>query len=105
MKTKKGIYLDLEDSDYKYRIGEYIFYFSSIVYRDKFIKQSNEFTKQEGIKFKIKYKLTLSDVNIFLFTLYGKIEKRGYKVARVNSRGKPIQIIREYPTIINFILL
>ena len=105
MKTVKGIYLNLEDSDYKYRIGEYIFYFSSRMYRDKFIKQSEDYIKQEGIKFKLKYKLTLSDVKIFLFTLYGKIEKRGYRIAKVNSRGKPIQIIKEYPTILNFIIM
>ena len=104
MKTRKGIYLDLDESDYKYRVGEYVFYFSSKLYRDKFIEKSSNYLNQELIKFKLKYKLTLSDSKIFLFTLYGKIEKRGFKVARVNPKGKPVQVVRDYPSIKNLIL-
>jgi hypothetical protein len=76
-KTAKGIYHNLRESKYTISNNEVVFYFSSNLYRDKFLKE-----------YKINRKLfkkkiddnplnmdTLSDV-----LLYQKIEKRGFFV-------------------------
>lgn len=100
MKTRKGIFLDLEETTYKYRLGEYTFYFSSELYREKFIKQVKDYMFYEAIKFKNKYKMEVADTSFFLFTLYGKIEKRGYRITKNNAEGRPIRVIKDYPILI-----
>lgn len=100
MITRKGIYLDLEETEYKYRLGGYTFYFSSKQYREKFIKQATDYMYYESLKFKNKYKMEVADTSFFLFTLYGKIEKRGYKITKNNPEGKAIRVIKEYPILI-----
>lgn len=80
MKTTRGIYLDLEESDYTYKVDNFRFYFSSAFYRDKFIEKYQEIIKYEKIKFENMYKVKLDNTFIFLFCLYSKIEKRGYYI-------------------------
>lgn len=99
-KTRKGVYLDLEETSYKYRVGEYTFYFSSELYRDKFVRTYKSFMFYEALKFKNKYKMEVADTTFFLFTLYGKIEKRGYKITKNNPSGRPVRVIKDYPILI-----
>lgn len=80
MKTAKGVYLDLTESNYSYKIEEFRFYFSSDFYRKNFIEKCEEFVKYEKIKFQNTYKVELANTYLFLFTLYRKIEKRGFYV-------------------------
>ena len=54
MMTAKGIYLDLEESTYFYRFGNYKFYFSSKLYRGNFIKRVEQGIKREKDKFECK---------------------------------------------------
>ena len=85
MITAKGIYLDLNDSTYFYRVNNFKFYFSSRVYRQKFIDRLNDYVKSEKLKFEQKYNVTLQNSYFFLFMLYAKIEKRGFRVENLKE--------------------
>ena len=92
MKTRKGIYLDLKDSDYFYRVGDLKFYFSSILYRERFIRRYEEYAKTERRKVELKYGIYLPE-KLFYFNFYSKIETRGFRVTKCNVSGKNV---REY---------
>lgn len=80
MKTYRGIELDIKQSDYRYSISNYTFYFSSEFYMNNFKNNIELFTEIEGAKIKNKYKVYI-DLNIYLaFVFYKKIEKRGFYV-------------------------
>ena len=80
MQTKNGIELDLSKSNYKYRINNYVFYFSSEKYLNKFKDEIENYTEIENTKMNIKYKVII-DLTVYLsFALYKKIEKRGFYV-------------------------
>lgn len=83
MITAKGIYLDLEDSTYFYKVDRYKFYFSSQFYRSNFIKKLENFTKVEKIRFETRYNTFLTNTTFFAFVLYSKIEKRGFRVEEI----------------------
>lgn len=97
MKTAKGIYLDLEDSTYFYRYESYKFYFSSQFYRANFIKKLDTFVKSEKIKFEAKYNTIIIDSTFFAFVLYSKIEKRGFRVERIDYSKKESEFITSMP--------
>lgn len=80
MMTAKGIYLDLTESTYFYRVDEYKFYFSSKFYRGNFIKRYEQEMKKEKIKFESKYNTIITNSMFFAFYIYAKIEKRGFRV-------------------------
>ena len=88
MITTRGIYLDINDSVYFYKVGRYKFYFSSRGYREKFIRKVENFMKEERAKFEIKYKTILTDNLFFAFVLYSRIEKRGFRVEAPEDKGK-----------------
>ena len=60
MLTENGIELDLKESNYTAEFGSYIFYFSSVNYRDKFLERLKPFILVETIKFKNKYGINLN---------------------------------------------
>lgn len=99
MMTAKGIYLDLGDSTYFYKYEKYKFYFSSRVYREKFIKKVEGFIKQEKIKFEAKYNTIITDSIFFAFVLYSKIETRGFRVEEIDysNSKKSYQTIESIP--------
>lgn len=88
MKTKYGIFLNLDESTYSYEKNKMIFYFSSELYLNKFKKTYKNYIQMEIAKLNIKYNLTIEDFpilynnisNFLLMALYKKIEKRGYKI-------------------------
>ena len=53
--TKNGICLDLKKSEYKVSRFGVIFYFSSKMYLDKFIRSVNSYVNEETLKIKNKY--------------------------------------------------
>jgi hypothetical protein len=76
-KTAKGIYHNLRESKYTISNGEVVFYFSSKLYRNKFLSDY-EINRKLFIKKIDEVPLnmdTLADV-----LLYEKIEKRGFFV-------------------------
>ena len=88
MVTARGIYYDLTETIYYYKVSSYKFYFSSKKYRDKFIKLHKDYIKQEVLKFYQRYNIQLVDGTIFLFLLYSIIEKRGFLVESLDTKVK-----------------
>ena len=88
MVTSRGIYYDLNETLYTYRLLDLKFYFSSKKYRDKFIKDSKDFCKLETFKFEQRYQTRLLNNDYFLILLYNKIEKRGFLVEVISKKKK-----------------
>lgn len=80
MKTIRGIYLNLDESDYIFTTHGLTFYFSSKVYLEKFKSIHKSFIDNETQKIAIKYKVNINISLMLLISLYKKIEKRGFKV-------------------------
>ena len=80
MKTTRGVFLNVKDSDYIVKIYGYEFYFSSAFYMNKFCKMYDDFIHTESLKFSQKYKVSINFAWILLLSLYKKIEKRGFYV-------------------------
>jgi|SRR5205085_2012784 len=79
--TAKGIYHNLKESKYTISNGEVVFYFSSKLYRDKFLTDY----EQHRIVFDANAEKLLNENPLNLdtiadVTLYNKIEKRGFFV-------------------------
>ena len=111
MITKRGIYYNLEESAYYYRVGTYKFCFSSRQYRDKFIKLHKDYVINELSKFKVRYNdLIIDKMNYnyhiyFAIQLYVSIEKRGFLIYNLDEDKKENQKITEIPTFyIKFIM-
>ena len=80
MKTSKGIYLDLSESDYIFKYEGIEYYFSSVLYMEKFKKLVDSYVTEETAKLEIKYKLFI-DFRVYLaISLYKRIEKRGFRI-------------------------
>ena len=87
-KTRGGIYYDLKESEYFVEIKGVKFFFSSLLYQQKFVEKYEEYLKNEKDYLFFRYPV-LTDRNIvsteyimtleliIAFTLYKKIEKRG----------------------------
>lgn len=89
MRTKYGIYLDLQSTPYKAKYGKNIFYFSSELHLQKFTTRIAEYVTMEIAKFQIRYNTDITlisahlekDLEIyFAVSLYKKIENRGFRV-------------------------
>ena len=80
MKTRRGIELNLKESEYKTKIRGLSFYFSSKTYLTKFIEKVENFSIVENLKFQSKYNIKVSLEMIFIIALYKKIEKRGFRI-------------------------
>lgn len=89
MKTKYGIYLDLQSTPYKAKYGKNIFYFSSELHLQKFTTRIKEYVTMEIAKFQIRYNVQVDIVSVhlenhleiyFAIALYKKIENRGFRI-------------------------
>lgn len=87
MKTAKGIYLDLKETEYSITLSGITFYFSSKLYLKKFMDNVNNYVNQENIKLCVKYNVNI-DLTLFLMiSLYRKIEKRGFRIYdKINNK-------------------
>lgn len=79
-KTRNGIYYNLLESEYKLTINRITFYFSSSLYRKKFVEryidERNILNYAQSRRFKAKLNLSvLADLKT-----YSNIEKRGFLV-------------------------
>lgn len=78
--TKKGIYHNLKESNYLITNTEIMFFFSSRMYRKKFMDTYRENRKIFSIKMsKIAVELPLNMETLADITLYKTIEKRGFR--------------------------
>ena len=79
-KTKRGIYLILKESRYVYKLNEYSFYFSSMLYMKKFDEELPNYIKMETAKIESNYNCKIDLTELFYLSLYKKIEKRGFYI-------------------------
>lgn len=80
MRISKKIFYDISLSDICVNIDNYKFYFSSDLYRDKFISNYQNFVKAENDKINVKYKMSGDFKEYLTIIYYMKIEKRGFRV-------------------------
>ena len=74
------IYHDINKSTYIYKYGDLTFYFSSLLYLNKFVNQFNNYIEEEAAKLNNKFNMKINSKSFLLITFYKKIEKRGFKV-------------------------
>lgn len=74
------IYHDINKSKYYFKHENLTFYFSSLLYLNKFTKQYTSYIEEESAKLNNKFNMTVISKKVFLITLYKKIEKRGFRV-------------------------
>ena len=79
------VYKDINESNYIFEYNKLKFYFSSLFYKEKFIKEHIDFIRDETMKLKIKFKCNIYCDEMILLLLYKKIEKRGFKVLYKNN--------------------
>ena len=79
------VYKDINESNYIFEYNKLKFYFSSLFYKEKFIKEHIDFIRDETMKLKIKFKCSIYCDEMILLLLYKKIEKRGFKVLYNNT--------------------
>ena len=87
MQTIRGIYYDLNESDFTFSYDRLTFYFSSRYYLNKFKSMYVNYIKQETLKLSSRYKCIVYGDEMILLSLYKNIEKRGF---RVEYKGKSI---------------
>lgn len=85
MKTTRGIYNDLKESDYSYNFEGLTFFFSSKKYQEKFKNNVKEYVINERIKNYVKYKVHNSFEIYYAISFYKKIEKRGFRIIANNK--------------------
>lgn len=92
MKTKKGIYKNIADSDYCVTVEGMTFYFSSKFYLGNFTKaiehETADFSKRMEKVYNDKFNLKMD--KFALIRLYDRIEKRGF---RVNINGVDVRCL------------
>lgn len=85
MKTKRGIYLNLNESDYKTSIDQLTFYFSSKLYLQKFLRYVDSFIDNEANKLYNRYKINNNNKMYFMVAYYKRVEKRGFRIVLNNK--------------------
>lgn len=82
MKTARGIYHNLQDSDYIVELQNIRFYFSSKTYRDKFAERLFDEIERFNTALNMVYKNTfdLAGDVLAMVRLYNRIEKRGFYI-------------------------
>lgn len=88
MKTKNGVELNLQESDYKFEFRRAVFYFSSEFNLERYKNSVIQFVEMEQAKIINRYKVK-AELKLYLaISLYKKIEKRGF---RVLYRGQEVE--------------
>lgn len=81
MRYSEKIYKDILESDLTFNIHDIKFYFSSNLYRDKFISRVEDYVKTETERCKKKFGVKkFHGEKLFCIMLYKSIEKRGFRI-------------------------
>lgn len=80
VKTRGGIYLDINKSDIYYAGERYDFYFSSNFYKESFIKKRLQYLDRIETYISNKTKVKTNAKNISDIICYSEVEKRGFKI-------------------------
>ena len=82
MKSKRGIYYNLDDSTYYVDLINHRFFFSSPSYLAKFKARKDDYVKFQSNKDYLRIGIYLEDI-IYLNQLYKLIEKRGFRIEKI----------------------
>jgi len=74
------IYYSLKESKFKLDVGNYVLYFSSEFYLNKFKTMQPIYTKTEREKLISRFNILVRSNNYFDIILYKLIEKRGFLI-------------------------
>lgn len=88
MKSKRGVYLDIYESDYYYDLDGVRYYFSSQLYLNKFKDNVMNYVNENSIKLKLRYKINLNFDLFLTLSYYKKVEKRGFRVVELSTERK-----------------
>ena len=88
MKSKRGVYLDIFESDYYYDLDGVRYYFSSQLYLNKFKDNVINYVNENSIKLKLRYKINLNFDLFLTLSYYRKVEKRGFRVVELSTERK-----------------
>lgn len=80
MKTIRGVYNDIMESDYYVSKNDIVFYFSSEVYARKFEERVDDYVADMLAKYNNKFGTILSGELLYTINYYRKIEKRGFRI-------------------------
>lgn len=84
MKSARGIYYDLNESDYYVKLNinneEIILYFSSLFLRKKFLDNVSNYIHNENLKLSYTYNYDIDATKLLILSYYRRIEKRGFRV-------------------------
>ena len=93
MKSIRGIYYNLYESEYKYKIDNFEFVFSSLFYLSLFKTNLESYLKYEQERLNNKLKKNIELKEVILIDHYKKIEKRGFLVYYKNKELKDYKFI------------
>lgn len=93
MKSKRGIYYNLEESEYKYTIDNFEFVFSSLFYLNLFKMNLDSYIIYEEKRLNNKLKKNINLKEVILLDHYKQIEKRGFLVYYKNKKLKDYNFI------------
>lgn len=88
MKSKRGVYLDIFESDYYYDLDGVRYYFSSQLYLNKFKENVINYVNENSIKLKLRYKININFDLFLTLSYYRKVEKRGFRVVELSTERK-----------------
>lgn len=84
-KSNYGVFYNTSDSDIFFIYENLKLYFSSEFYKRKFIEELENYVRKEYTKIFNKYHI-INNMDLYLvFSLYEKIEKRGYKIEDMDT--------------------
>lgn len=87
MKTAKGVYLNISESDIFYSYSGFDFYFSSNFNKRRFIENIQNYINIETARIQNKYDVNITLTIFLAVALYKKIEKRGFKIiSKINEK-------------------
>lgn len=93
MKTRRGVYWNVNESDITYQTEGLTFYFSSNFNKMRFEKDYRDFIITESNKLFNKYRVPFNFDLFLILAKYRSIEKRGFKVVVDNQTIYPRDIV------------
>ena len=84
MKTTRGVYYNLKESDYVATLNinseEIKLYFSSNFNKVRFLEKVGNIIHEDNLKLSFRYKIDIDATKLILLSYYKVIEKRGFRV-------------------------
>ena len=80
MKTRRGVYWNLNESEIFAQVDGIIFYFSSRFNKERFERGYKNYITLESLKLFNKYSVPFNLNFLLLISFYHNIEKRGFRI-------------------------